>query len=129
PAYLAFLVVREDLLELEELAHALHRFEVDLHALEAVHFTRLADLRLYREDSRQHFTDRRPIGDGGEQDLALLHAARVRSFVIDELSLLHAVDGTELEPPLAKGEIRVRLDEGAQGGGRGREHRGLAEGH
>src|SRR3989442_12904737 len=101
-AFLAFRAAREDLFELEELAQARHRVEVDLYALEATPLTRLPDLRLHRQDSGQHFADRRRIGDGGEQDAALLHAARVRPFVVDELSFLRAVDGTELEPPLAE---------------------------
>src|SRR5439155_3299176 len=109
------------------LAQARHRVEVDLHALEVVDLTRLADFRLHREDSRQHFADRRRIRDRGEQDAALFHAARVRSFVVDELSLHRAVDGAEFEPALAQREIRVQLNEGADGSGARQECSGFAE--
>src|SRR5713226_358313 len=87
---------------------------MDLDALEAVDLTCLADFRLHREDLQENLTDGRNIGDGREEDPALLHAALVLPFVVDELPSLHALDHAEFEPPLAEGEVHVHLDERAE---------------
>ena len=98
-----------------------------LHALEAVDLPCLADLRLHREDLGQDFADGHRIGNGGEQDPALFDAAHVRPFVVDELAFRCALDGTELESPLAEEEIGVDLGERAERFGARQQRTGLAE--
>ncbi len=79
--------------------------------MEAIHLSRLADLRLHREDLSEDLADGRGIGQRGEQDSALFHGTRVRPFIIDELPFLRAFDCPQLQPSLAEGEVGIDLKE------------------
>src|SRR5204862_7664568 len=109
PPLIPLRLVREDLLEFQELADTLHGVQVDLDALEAIDLAGLSDLRLHRQHLAEDFEDRLRIGDGHEEDAALLDPADVRPLVVDELSLARAADGAEFQAPLSEGEVAVDL--------------------
>src|SRR5205807_4805857 len=54
------------------------------------------------------------LGDGHEEDAALLDPADVRPLVVDELSLARAADGAEFQASLSEGEVAVDLLDGGK---------------